>query len=95
LKDHQFNLLTLPPETQVSQAIEKTLGFLGLPFDAGPHTFKATPGDASKNIQFTVSGTVFQDANGRLILATKLEIPGEIGLFLAHEGYSILSLPQT
>lgn len=92
LKEHQFLVLSLEGEKDPLAMITKTLGFLNVQFDPGPHHFMATTRDDSRNIQLTLSGIIFSDNHGKAILATRLNIPDEITAFLSEKGYFILDL---
>ena len=92
LKEHQFLVLSLAGEKDPLAMIIKTLGFLNVQFDPGPHHFMATTRDDSRNIQLTLPGIIFSDNRGKAILATKLNIPDEIAAFLSEKGYCILDL---
>jgi hypothetical protein len=48
--------------------------------------------DHQKNVRLTIHGIVFQANSGKNILATPLEIPDDIALFLSRRGYNILNL---
>ena len=92
LKENQFLVLSLAGEKDPLTMIIKTLRFLNLDFDPGPHHFMATTRDDSRNIQLTLPGIIFSDNHGKAILATKLNIPDEITAFLSEKGYCILDL---
>jgi len=92
LKEHQFLVLSLAGEKDPLAMIIKTLRFLNVQFDPGPHHFMATTRDDSRNIQLTLPGIIFSDNHGKAILATKLNIPDEIAAFLSEKGYCILDL---
>jgi hypothetical protein len=92
LKEHQFLILSLEGEKDPLAIITKTLGFLNVQFDPGPHHFMATTRDDSRNIQLTLPGIIFSDNHGKAILATRLNIPDEITAFLSEKGYFILDL---
>lgn len=92
LEEHQFSVLSLVEEKDLSTLVSKTLDFLGVKFDSKSHNFMATERDESRNIRLTIPGIIFRDNNGRNILATRLKIPGEIATFLSQRGYRVLSL---
>jgi hypothetical protein len=68
------------------------LEFLGVPLDSSPHVFMASGRGDQKDISLTIRGIVFQDKEGQNILATPLNIPEEIALFLSQKGYHLLRL---
>jgi LysM repeat protein len=92
LKEHRFLILSLAAEKKSLAMVEKTLEFLGVQSDAGPHSFMATSGDDSKNITLSMPGIVFFDPNGKAILATPLSLPDEIVTFLSLKGYQVFVL---
>ena len=92
LTEHQFSVLALSNEKAPSMIVKKTLDFLGLKSDSEPHTFIATGRGDSRNIRFTIPGTIFRDKNGQNIFATQLIIPQEMVNFLSQKGYKLLSL---
>jgi LysM repeat protein len=90
LKEHQFQVLSLSPENEFLDSVAKTLEFLGIPFENGPHTFLTSHRDPSRNIQLTFSGIVFSDVAGNKIMATSHQLPENIALFLKEKGYRTL-----
>lgn len=94
LKKHQFLVLSLADEKDLTRMTELILGFLGLSHDSGPHHFLAAERDEARNIIITVSGVTFYDQEGKHILATDKELPAEIVSFLNKKGYTLLELTQ-
>lgn len=94
LKDHRFLTLSLTAETKPLAMVAKTLEFLDIKFDPGPHSFTVIKGKSPRNIKLTLPGNAFSDTNGKSILATPLSLPDEISLFLSQRGYKILVLPS-
>lgn len=92
LEKNGFAVLSLPPQTSPSGVADKMLEFLSVRHDSGSHTFMVLKGDASRNIQLAIPGTVFTSADGAVILATPLNLPDGIAGFLAQKGYQTLLL---
>jgi len=59
---------------------------------AKPHDFMAAQRGEQKDIRLTIGGTLFQDKEGQNILATPLNLPEEIALFLFQRGYHLMRL---
>ena len=94
LNEHQYQVLSLANDLP-SAIVTKTLDFLGIEYDPGPHPFLAADRDESKNIRLMIPGIVFKDNKGQSIFATHLTLYPEIISFLSQKGYSILRLPLT
>jgi len=94
LNEHQYKVLSLANELP-SDMVTKTLDFLGIESDPGPHPFLAADRAESKNIRLMIPGIVFKDNNGQDIFATHLTLYPEIISFLSQKGYRILRLPQS
>ena len=92
LKEHRFSVLLLAGDKDPSSIVSKTLDLLGVQFDSKPHDFMAAERDHQKNVKLTIQGIVFQANSGKNILATPVEIPDDIALFLSRRGYNILNL---
>ena len=92
LKKHRFLVLSLTDINDPLTMITKTLEFLNIQFDPGPHHFMATTRDDTRNIKLTIPGTTFSDKHGNAVFVTKLTIPDEIAVFLSEKGYCILDL---
>jgi len=95
LEEHQLKILSLAGEEDPSSILRDTLEFLGIPIDSRPHDFMAAERGEQKDIRLTIRGIVFQDEEGRNILATHLNIPEEIALFLSQRGYHLLRLSSS
>lgn len=93
LEDHKFLHLSLGAEKNPLVTVTKTLEFLDIQFDSGPHSFMATTRDDSRNIRLTLPGIIFSGPHGEAILTTPLNLPGEIAAFLSQIGYKIWSCP--
>jgi hypothetical protein len=94
LNEHQYQVLSLANESPSSIVI-KTLDFLDIESDPGPHPFMAADRAESKNIRLMIPGIVFRDNIGQSIFATHLTLYPEIISFLSQKGYRILALPQS
>ncbi len=94
LNEHQYQVLSLANDLP-SAIVTKTLDFLGIEYDPGPHPFLAADRDESKNIRLMIPGIVFKDNKGQSIFATHLTLYPEIMSFLSQKGYTILRLPLT
>jgi hypothetical protein len=92
LEEHQLKVLSLAGEEDPSSILRNTLEFLGIPLDSRAHDFMAAERGEQKDIRLTIHGIVFQDEEGQNILATHLNIPEEIALFLSQRGYHLLRL---
>ena len=92
LKEHQFLVLPLATVREPLDMVAKTLDFLDIKFASGLHSFMAAKRDASRNVKLTLPGIIFSDLRGEAILATLLNLPGEIAAFLLQKGYKILEL---
>jgi len=92
LREHQFLVLSLAGEKEPLAIVSKTLEFIGVPFDTGPHDFMAAKRDDARNIRLSLPGNVFSDKDGKPVLATPLSLPREIAVFLSQRGYRILVL---
>ncbi|MBW1721496.1 MAG: LysM peptidoglycan-binding domain-containing protein [Deltaproteobacteria bacterium] len=94
LKDHGFSVLSLHDEKDPGALVSKTLAFLGTAFDSSPHTFLTAERTDRRNIQITVPGITFLGQSGERILATPVNLPGDITDFLRKKGYRVLRLPR-
>jgi len=92
LKEHGFRVLSLHKVKDPLESLSRTLAFIGVPFDQRPHSFLACKRDRSRNIELTVQGIAFKDAEGRSQLATKALLPDNIVVFLNEKGYEVLGL---
>ncbi|KPK29942.1 MAG: hypothetical protein AMK69_04900 [Nitrospira bacterium SG8_3] len=95
LEEHQLKVLSLADERDPVSIVRDTLEFLGVPLDSRPHDFMASERGEQKDIRLTIRGIVFQDKEGQSILATHLNIPQEIALFLSQRGYHLLRLSSS
>jgi hypothetical protein len=93
LEEHQCLYLSLVAEKDPLDMVAKTLKFLDVQFDPGPHSFMATTRNDWRNIKLTLPGIIFTDSRGKPILATSLNLPGEIAAFLSRKGYKIWLCP--
>ena len=93
LEEHQCLYLSLVAEKDPLDMVAKTLKFLDIQFDPGPHSFMATTRNDWRNIKLTLPGIIFSDSRGKPILATSLNLPGEIAVFLSQKGYKIWLCP--
>ena len=92
LEEHQFLTLSLAEEKDPLSMVSRTLDFLGIQSEKGPHFFLTANRDDSKNVRLTLQGVVFADAEGTSVLATPLSLPIEIVAFLSTRAYRILHL---
>jgi hypothetical protein len=93
LKEHQYQVLSLSNEKSSSAIVTRTLEFLDIEFDSGPHPFLAADRAESTNIRLMIPGIVFRDSKAQSIFATHLGLTPEIISFLSQKGYRILRLP--
>jgi hypothetical protein len=89
LRDHGFQVLSIPDDIKPLKLAISVLDFMGVPYKSGSHSFLAARRAASENIKFTLSGIVFHDADGAAILATERGVPEEIALFLSGRKYTL------
>jgi len=92
LKEQQFFILALAAEKEPLAVVARTLKFLDVQFEPGPHSFMAATRDDSRNIRLTLPGIVFADPHGKAVLVTPLSLPDEIAALLTQRGYKILAL---
>ncbi len=92
LKDDGISVLSLAKEHEPLTMVAKTLKFLNVNFQPGPHKFSTNPDDITKNVELSLKGLIFYAHNGNSIFATPLNLPSEIGTFLSQKGYKILVL---
>ncbi len=90
LNEQGYKVLSLANEKDPTNLVSRVCEFTGRPTERGPHDFKATPADDSKNIRLTLPGIIFHDSANEKILATPLTLPEEINAFLYHKGYKVL-----
>ena len=95
LDEHQFLVLSLADEKDPLAMVSKTLGFVGVQSQDGPHSFIAADRSDSRNVKLTVSGIIFSDTYGNAIFATPLNLPNEIASFLSTRAYRILPLSSS
>ena len=72
--------------------VARTLRFLNVNFKPGPHSFLARPGSVTRNVELTLTGILFSAHNGDSVFVSPLNLPSEIGAFLAQRGYKVLVL---
>jgi hypothetical protein len=94
LEEHQFLTLSLAGERDPLSMVSRTLDFLGVQSEKGPHSFLAANRDDSKNVRLTLQGVVFPDAKGTSVLGTPLSLPIEIVAFLSTRAYRVLQLKR-
>jgi hypothetical protein len=95
LEEREFQVISLATEKDPLNLVAKTLEFLGIQFQRGPHYFMASARDDSRNIRLALSGIIFSDPDGKTFLATTLSLPDEIKAFLTQRGYKILLLSSS
>jgi LysM repeat protein len=95
LGEHQCLYLSLAAEKHPLGMVAKTLRFLDIQFDPGPHSFMATTRNDWRNIKLTLAGIIFPDSRGKPVLATSVNLPGEIAAFLSQKGYKIWLCPSS
>ena len=92
LRDHGFPVLSITHEEPSSAILKKALDFLALEYDSKPHTFLAIDRKEPNNIRMSIPGIVFRDSMGRNVLATHLNLPVELVVFLEGKGYLVWCL---
>ena len=92
LKEHGFRVLSLHGVKDPIESLSRTLSFLGVPFEKGPLSLFACKRDRTRNIEITLEGISFKDAQGKSLFATKTVLPDEIIAFVQQNGYEVLDL---
>ncbi|MEJ2023945.1 MAG: hypothetical protein P8Y00_02820, partial [Deltaproteobacteria bacterium] len=92
LKEHGFRVLSLHGVKDPIESLSRTLSFLGVPFEKGPLSLLACKRDRTRNIEITLEGISFKDAQGKSLFATKTVLPDEIIAFVQQNGYEVLDL---
>jgi len=92
LRDDGISVLSLKKEHEPLTMVAKTLKFLNVNFESGPHAFLTNPGDITRNVELNLKGILFYTHNGNSVFATPLNLPPEIGAFLSQKGYRVLVL---
>jgi len=92
LRDDGISVLSLAKEHEPLTMLAKTLKFLNMNFEPGPHLFLTSPGNITSHVELTLKGILFYAHNGDSVFATPLNLPSEIGVFLAQRGYKVLVL---
>ncbi|MCD6560797.1 MAG: LysM peptidoglycan-binding domain-containing protein [Deltaproteobacteria bacterium] len=92
LKDHHFLLLSLAADKDPFSISAKTLEFLDVQYNPGPHLIMAASRDNSRNIRLSIPGIVFKDSHGKPIIITPHNLPDKIRMFLSLKGYKVLPL---
>jgi LysM repeat protein len=92
LAEHQFRILSLSGTEGVSSVLSRVLGFVEVPFDPYPHTFKAAERDESRNTLITLPGITFSDKEGKRVFVTALPLSETLASFLSGKGYRILEV---
>ncbi|MFO7738451.1 MAG: LysM peptidoglycan-binding domain-containing protein [Desulfatiglandaceae bacterium] len=92
LEEHQFLTLSLADEKDPLAVASRTLDFIGVESQQGPHSFLAADREDSRNVRLTVTGIVFSDTSGKAVFATPLRLPTEIVSFLSTKDYRVLDL---
>jgi len=90
LKDDGISVLSLTKEHEPLTMVSKTLKFLNVKFEPGPHSFSTSPDDTPRNVELTLKGILFYADNGDSVFVTPLNLPSEIGTFLSQKGYKVL-----
>ena len=92
LKDDGISVLSLTKEHEPLTMVSKTLKFLNVKFEPGPHSFSTSPDDIPRNVETTLKGILFYAHNGDSVFVSPLDLPSEIGAFLSQRGYKVLVL---
>jgi hypothetical protein len=92
LRDNGISVLSLAKEHEPLIMVAKTLKFLNVNFEPGPHSFSTSPDNITRNVELTLKGILFYTYNGDSVFATPLNLPSEIGAFLSQRGYKVLVL---
>lgn len=92
LRDDGISVLSLKKEHEPLTMVAKTLKFLNVNFQPGPHSFLTNPDDITRNVELTLKGILFYAHNGDSVFVSPLNLPSEIGAFLSQRGYKVLVL---
>lgn len=92
LAEHQFRILSLSGSEGVFAVFSRVLGFLEIPYDPYPHTFKAAERDESRNTLITLPGITFSDKEGKRVFVTAVPISETLASFLSGKGFRILEV---
>jgi hypothetical protein len=92
LRDDGISVLSLKKEHEPLTMVAKTLKFLNVNFQPGPHSFLTNPDDITRNVELTLKGILFYAHNGDSVFVSPLNLPSEIGAFLSQKGYKVLVL---
>ncbi|MBW2047984.1 MAG: LysM peptidoglycan-binding domain-containing protein [Deltaproteobacteria bacterium] len=92
LRDNGVTVLSLAGERDPLKMVARALRFLRVGFRPGPHQFLTNPGSKGRNVELTMKGIMFYSRNGESVFATPLNLPPELGAFLAQRGYRVLVL---
>ncbi|MBL7203957.1 MAG: hypothetical protein ISS63_06440 [Desulfobacteraceae bacterium] len=92
LSDDGISVLSLTKEHEPLTMVAKTLKFLNVNFEPGPHSFLTSPGNITRNVELTLKGILFYAHNGDSVFVSPLNLPSEIGAFLSQRGYKVLVL---
>ncbi len=92
MEERRFRYLSLSEVEDEVTLASKVLDFVGVPFEKGNHAFYLAQRKEENNIRVSLHGVIFQDADGKRVLATPLSLPEEIGKLLASRGFKVLKL---
>ena len=92
LRDNGVSVLSLSKEHTSLTMVAKTLKLLNVKFKPGPHLFATNPDDPKRNVKLKLKGISFKAQNGDSVFVSPLNLPSEIGVFLAQKGYKVLVL---
>ena len=92
LRDNGISVLSLSKKHAPLTMVAKTLKFLNVKFEPGPHLFLTSPDNITRNVEFSLKGILFYAHNGDSVFVSPLNLPSEIGAFLSQRGYKVLVL---
>jgi len=92
LTEHRFRVLSVSSQEGLASVLSKVLGFLEIPYDPYPHTFKASDRDDSRNILITLPGITFSDKEGKRVFLSALPLTETLASFLSGKGFKILQI---
>jgi hypothetical protein len=92
LTEHRFRVLSVSGQEGLASVLSKVLGFLEIPYDPYPHTFKASDRDDSRNILITLPGITFSDKEGKRVFLSALPLTETLASFLSGKGFKILEV---
>ncbi len=93
LKEHQFELLSLPHSAPSLSVVSHILDFLGVANDEGVHPLMGADRATSHNVTVSINGVIFTDSEKNVIFAIPKGCPLKIQEFLIQKGFRLMEIP--